>query len=244
MIRTEKPASRPRPVFIAALPREIASLVAQKGWRAIATQLGRGIHLYEHEDAVVACAGMGASRASLAVEAGLSQGDASELISVGWAGACDHALKVGAVVRPGIVIDARTGERFFICEPAETELPQIVVTVASPASVIDKQRLALSYLASAVDMEAAAIARIARARGIAFDAIKAISDDADFEMPDLEEFSTARGQIRELAFGLHVALSPTLWKPVLTMAKGSKLAAERLRAEIEAYIQLRRDRHS
>jgi adenosylhomocysteine nucleosidase len=228
-------SSKPRPIFIAALQREIASLV--QGWRGDEELPARHIHLYWNDHAIVACAGMGAHRASLAVEAALKLGPASELISVGWAGACNHRLSVGDVIHPAIVIDAKTGERFFITEPVSTEAPEILVTVANPAGAIEKQRLSISYYASAVDMEAAAVARIARARELPFYAIKAISDGADFELPRMERFSTPNGQFREAAFGLHVAIRPKLWSPVITMAKSSRLAAERLQAEIQAHIQ-------
>ena len=229
-----------RPVIIAALPREIASLVARRGWRADEKLLARKIHLFEHEDAIVACAGMGAHRASLAVEAALSLSPASELISVGWAGSCTDWYHVGDVIRANIVVDAKTGERYFTEEKGQSKRGQeTVVTVASPASAKEKLRLGLSYAAAAVDMEAAAVARIARARELPFYAIKAISDDADFELPNMQRFTTPDGQFREAAFGLHVALRPALWKLVLTLAKSSKLAAQHLCAEIEAHIQHR-----
>jgi len=225
-----------RPVFIAALPREIASLVSHRGWRADVKQLHRNIHLFEHQDAIVACAGMGTSRAALALEAALTLGPASELISVGWAGACNPSLSVGDVVRANIVIDSKTSERFFTAEPADRDESQIVVTVSTPADQKEKERLRLSYHASAVEMEAAAVARMARARELPFYAIKAISDDLSFELPELANFSTADGQFREAAFGIHVAMRPRLWGLVLTMAKGSKLAAGKLCAEIQAHI--------
>jgi adenosylhomocysteine nucleosidase len=233
---------RARPVFIAALQREIALLTKGEGWHTDNTHRAKNIHVYSHQDAIIACAGMGAHRASLAVEAALAAGPVSELISIGWAGACDDRLHVGDIIHPSIVIDAKTGERFFIAEPTTTEAPEILVTVATPAGAIEKQRLGISYYASAVDMEAAAVARIARARELPFHAIKAISDEADFELPDMQKFSTSQGQFREAAFGFHIALRPSLWLPVVTMAKSSKLAAERLGAEIESHIQQHRDR--
>jgi adenosylhomocysteine nucleosidase len=228
-------------VFIAAIPREIAALVASRGWRADRTRLGRGIHLFEHQDAVVACAGMGAGRVSFAVEAALTLGPVQELISVGWAGACNPKVHVGDVLHPTIVIDARTSERFFLTEPDSYETPEILVTVPYPASALEKERALITYYASAVDMEAATVARLAHAHGLPFCSIKAISDDADFELPDLGEFTTDGGQIREAAFGFHVALRPRMWGSVLTLAKGSRLAAERLCAEIEVQINLYRD---
>ena len=236
--------SRPRLVFIAALPREVASLV--KGWHGDEELRGRGIHLYWSENAIAACAGMGAHRAALAVEAALAIGQASQLVSIGWAGACAAAYKAGDVVHAQVVIDAQTGERFFTEETQPGERgKEIVVTVAQPASVAEKQRLSLSYQASAVDMEAAAVARIARARELPFYAIKAISDEADFELPDMAQFSTPTGQFGEAAFGVHVALRPGLWKPVARLARGSTLAAQRLSTEVEAHIQrlhIQRDR--
>jgi adenosylhomocysteine nucleosidase len=236
--------SRPRLVFVAALPREVASLV--KGWRGDEGLRGRGVHLYWSGDAVVACAGMGTHRAALAVEAALAIGPVSQLVSIGWAGACNAEYKAGDVVRAQVVIDARTGERFFTedTEPNERG-KEIVVTVAQPANVAEKKRLSLSYQANAVDMEAAAVARIARARELPFYAIKAISDEADLELPDMARFSTPTGQFREAAFGVHVALRPSLWKPVATLARGSTLAAQRLSTEVEAHIQrlhIQRDR--
>ena len=234
------------PVFIAALPREIAPLVRSHGLRAEPDFLRRGVHVYGYTEAVFACAGMGWDRASLAVEAALAFVSASQLISIGWAGACAAAYKAGDVVRAQVVVDAQTGERFFTEETqAGDRGKEVLVTVAQPASVAEKQRLNLSYEASAVDMEAAAVARIARTRELPFYAIKAISDEADLELPDMRRFSTPTGQFREAAFGVHVALRPSLWKPVATLARGSTLAARRLRTEVETHMQrlhIQRDR--
>jgi adenosylhomocysteine nucleosidase len=232
---------QPRPIFIAALPREVASLVKGDGWQSNQSQRKRGIHLYSNDHAVVSCAGMGAHRASLAVEAALTLGPASELVSVGWAGACNHRFKVGDVIHPTIVIDAKTGERFFIQEPNTTDgSPEILVTVAKPSGIIEKERLEISYYASAVDMEAASVARIARARDLPFHAIKAISDEATFEIPYLSDFTAPNGQFRQIAFSFHLAVRPSLWKPVAILAKGSKLAAHQLCAEIQAHIDQHR----
>jgi adenosylhomocysteine nucleosidase len=228
-----------KPVFIAALPREIAGLV--NGWCSDEELLGKGIHLYWNDHAVIACAGMGASRAALAVEAALKLGPASELVSVGWAGACIYRLSVGDVVYPDIVVDVKTGERFFPQKHrTNTEGMEILVTVPRPAGTAEKERIAVSYYASAIDMEAAAVARLARARELPFQAIKAISDSAKFEIPDFAQFTTDQGHIREGALGLHVAMRPSLWKPVMTMARGSKLASGRLQTAIQDHIHQHR----
>jgi adenosylhomocysteine nucleosidase len=235
---------KPRPVFIAAMHREIAALVRDppKAWNTDAALLKRNIHLYWNENAVIACAGMGANRARLAVDAALQLGPASELISIGWAGSCNSGSKVGDVLHPTIVVDTKTGERFFSADldrdvaAGKSVDHQILVTVPTPANIQEKAYLAMSYYAVAVDMEAAAVARVARAREIPFHAIKAISDAHDFELPDLSGFTTPDGQFREAAFGLHLVTHPSLWNSVRTMAKGSTLAAQQLRLAIDQKI--------
>ncbi len=222
-----------RMVVIAALRREVAGLVS--GWKRCATNVP-GVECFVSERAVVAYAGMGAGRAVRAVEAALQVGPARVLVSAGWAGACDSVLAVGAVVQAERVIDARTGERFFPVSGPRVGVSGTVVSVAAPAGVTEKQRLRASYGAAAVEMEAAAVARAARAREIPFAAIKAISDEADFEMPSMSGFVTEDGRMREAAFAVHVALRPRLWRPVMEMAGGSKLAAGRLSAVLTQWM--------
>jgi adenosylhomocysteine nucleosidase len=218
------------PAIIAALPREVSALV--KGWER--RELPGGVVIYINGHAVVACAGMGAARAALAVEAAMAAVPVTALISVGLAGACDPALDVGEIVRAGVVIDGRTGERF---DSAEFE--QVLVTSDAIASVGEKSRLRAMFGAAAVDMEAAAVARLARVHGLKFKAIKAILDEADFEVGDLSRFSSVDGQFREGAFALHVALRPALWGKVISLGRNSSKAlaalTETLKGELDWY---------
>jgi len=221
------------PAMIAALPREVKPLV--RGWKE--QRLPGKIVVYSNDFAVVACAGMGAERATLAVEAALSVRPATVLISVGLAGACDPALRVGDIVRAGLVVDSRTGERF-----GDAQLPQVLVSAAGIASVREKARLYASYRASAVDMEAAAVARAAQMRGLSFKAIKAISDDAAFELKELARFGTKDGQFREAAFGVHAAVRPHLWTKLFQLAGNGHRAIAALTAELESQLDLYRQR--
>jgi len=222
-----------RVAIIAALHREIGSLVAGNHLQPDASLSRKKICIWTSRTAVVAIAGMGAQRASLAVEVALAAGSVSEIISVGWAGACGSNISVGTVLRPKTVVDVRTGERFQSVDGDGSTL----ATVATFAGPEEKRRLHAAYGATAVEMEAATVARLAEARGLPFRAIKAISDAVDSELPGIEEFHTADGQFREAAFGLHIALRPLLWRPVLKMAKGSKLAAENLCLELTREIE-------
>jgi len=221
------------PAMIAALPREVKPLV--RGWKE--QRLPGKIVVYSNDFAVVACAGMGAERATLAVEAALSVRPATVLISVGLAGACDPALRVGDIVRAGLVVDSRTGERF-----GDAQLPQVLVSAAGIASVREKARLYASYRASAVDMEAAAVARAAQMRGLSFKAIKAISDDAAFELKELARFGTQDGQFREAAFAAYVAVRPHLWTKLFQLAGNGHRAIAALTAELESQLDLYRQR--
>jgi adenosylhomocysteine nucleosidase len=153
----------------------------------------------------------------------LTAGQVAALLSVGVAGACDPALQVGAVVRAGVVVDVRTGERF-----EDSQFKQVLVTGAEIASVAEKRRLFDAYGASAVDMEAATVARLARAHGLEFGAIKAISDASEFELQELGRFATADGQFRETAFAGYVAVRPWMWSKTIELARNSAVALRAL----------------
>lgn len=215
------------PAIIAALPREVKALV--RGWQE--HRLPGKITAYTNDFAVVACAGMGAARATLAVQAALSLKPVTSLLSAGLAGACDPALRVGDIVRAGVVIDARTGERF-----TNPHFSQTLITASVIADVKEKQRLHASYQASAVDMEAATVARLAQTHGLPFRAIKSISDEASFEMQELAQFATADGQFREVAFAAHSVLRPRLWSKLFALAGNSKRAVQFLTSELESQL--------
>jgi len=219
--------------IVAALPREVAGVV--KGWET--RRLPDHVTLYTRGNAVVACAGMGAARATLAVEAAMAAMPISDLLSVGLAGACDPALRIGEIVRAGLVIDSRTGEQF-----SESQDRQVLVTTDFIASVSEKARLHASYYASAVDMEAAAVGRLARAHGLAFRAVKAISDEADFELNQLARFSAPDGQFREVAFALHAFLHPKLWRNTIALARNSSKALASLTVALEGELDWYRKR--
>lgn len=216
----------PTLALIAALPREIASLV--RGTRPDATLLRRNIHLHRLPGAIVAAAGMGAARAAFAVEAALAAAPIGTLVSTGLVGACTSALHPGEVSEAGLVIDADTGERFTTRSPQSPTL----VTTPGIASVSEKSRLAATYNASMVDMEAATVARLASAHSLGFRAIKAVSDAHDFELAALNRFATPDGQFRTLAFALHTALRPQLWSTASALGRHSSLALRNLHTRL------------
>lgn len=219
--------------IIAALPREVSALV--EGWEHRVA--GTNVRVWVNENAVVACAGMGRERAALAVQAAMEAMPVAALLSVGVAGACDPALRVAEIVRAGAVLDSATGELF-----EDPRYLASVMTTNTVADVREKARLYSSCGVAAVDMEASAVAHLARVHGVEFAAIKAISDEADFEIEGLERFVTRDGQFREGAFALHATLRPGLWGKVIALGRNSSKAVAALRAELQRELDWYRTR--
>ncbi len=212
--------------IVAALPREVAGLVARARPEP---QLKRtGVYLYRLPRAVVACGGMGSVRVLLAVKAILAAAEVRMLVSTGLAGGCDPGLAVASVVQVATVVDAQSGARFTGLDGVGT-----LVTTHSIASVQEKQRLFQSYGAALVDMEAATVARLAQMHGLGFRAIKAVSDAHDFELSSLSRFASPRGHFRTGAFALHTALRPHRWRQTMQLGAGSQRALRALTEQLK-----------
>jgi len=222
----------PTLAIIAALPREIAGLV--RGVPADRELLRRGVHLYRLPNAIVVTAGMGATRVTLAVEAALRSAPMPTLLSVGLAGGCSPSLAAGVVEEVALVIDARTGERFV--SSTATSGPTLA-TVDAVAGVLEKARLAATYGAALVDMEAATVARLALANGLRFRAIKAVSDAHSFELPSLARFSGRRGEFRAATFALHLALRPRHWSKAIQLGRDSHRALSALTSTLQQVMR-------
>jgi adenosylhomocysteine nucleosidase len=215
--------------IVAALEREVRPLIKQ--WRSVEREHdGRKYKFFENDRAVLVCSGIGPEAARRATEAIINLYAPVLVQSAGFAGALDSTLKVGTVLTPICVIDAKDGSRI------EAGVGHwVVVSVDQPASVKQKAKLAEAYWAHAVDMEAAAVARAAQVHDITFVGLKAISDEADFEMPPMEQFITPDGQLRTAAFIAHVAVRPWLWLRIFQLARNSSTAAAALCEWLEQY---------
>jgi len=211
-----------RLAIVAAMEREIRPLV--KTWRVVKRGYGdRHFKFFEKDSVVAVCGGIGPEAARRATEAVLSIYKAEAVQSVGFAGALDAHGKIGDVVAPGRVVDATDGSSFAINNGLGT-----LVSFGSVAGPDQKARLATAYAAQIVDMEAAAVARGAEARGVIFSAVKVVSDEAGFTMPPMEQFVGNDGQFREARFALFVAGRPWLWLKVLQLARNSAKASRAL----------------
>jgi adenosylhomocysteine nucleosidase len=219
-----------RLAIIAALPREIASLV--RGLKPHPAFRPRAVFLYEIPGAIVVAAGMGRGRVTLALEAARTIAPIETVISTGLAGACTAELLPGTVAEACTIIDMHTGERFFASEPS----PHTLVTSDSIAGIVEKKRLADTYSAALVDMEAATLARLAQAHSLRFRVLKAVSDGHDFELPSLSLFADRDGHFRTGAFALHTALHPSEWRRAALLGRESSRALKALDAALRTAI--------
>jgi adenosylhomocysteine nucleosidase len=219
-------------VMVAALPREIAGVV--RGAMPDVALRRQGVWLYRVDGAFVVAAGMGAGRVAVAVEAAQAAGKVGSLISVGLAGACRAGVQEGSVLEAQVVVDVRTGERFGTASQVESLSPGVTLATTDViASVAEKKRLAASYGAAMVDMEAATVARLARAHGLPFRAIKGISDGAAFELNSLSKFEGEQGSFRTVAFAAHTAIRPWQWAKAARLGRNSATALSTLNAVLQ-----------
>jgi len=175
--------------------------------------------------------GVGAEAARRATEAIFQEVRASHILSVGFAGALDTALRVGEVFEPRTVINAADGTR------TDTGCGQgTLVSSGTVAGPEQKRKLRDAYSAVAVDMEAASVAQGAGLRGVRFGALKVVSDEVGFAMPPVEDFVKADGSFRSARFALHVAVRPWLWRATVVLARNSAKATRALSAALEQYL--------
>jgi adenosylhomocysteine nucleosidase len=215
-----------RTAIIAAFPGELKPLVRHWGqeqqgsvdlwrWSHVGNDGARG-------EWVATCAGAGVDAATRAFAAAEQSGHIDTVLSVGWSGALHRVIEPGLAYSVCGVIDARTGEMM----PAANWRDDIwVVTSPIVANEREKRRLAATYGASLVDMEAAAIARLAQMRNIPFYCVKGVSDALDDDLPDFNRFMGPGGKLDLTRFTLFALARPRYWPSLMRMGENSKKAS-------------------
>ena len=220
--------------IIAALPGELKPLV--RGWERQPTGV-KGISVWttvRGEDELIAvCGGMGWEAAIRSFSAAEFMGALDLVLSVGWVGALSVDVKTGECYVPSEIIDAQTGERFLLTD-GDRRLR--LVTTVQVADAHEKHRLRESYGAVMVDMEAAAVARLAQMRRIPVCCFKAVSDAPDATLPNLNAFIDAQGQMRMLSFLAHVAVRPRFWGSLLDLGRNSAAGAKVIAEKVNRFL--------
>jgi adenosylhomocysteine nucleosidase len=225
-----------RTAIIAAMPGELKPLVKNTagGWPH---SVRDGIHFWAQRNAedewIAACAGAGQAAATRAFAALEDGGPIDLIFSVGWAGALRGEISRGSAHNMAGVIDARTGERFN-CDAGAGDM--WLVTSPKVADEAEKRRLASAYRAGLVDMEAAAIARLAAMRGIPFYCIKGVSDGFTDRLPDFNRFIDPNGHFQTGRFALYALLMPWYWPALIRMGENSKRASQSIAESLRDFL--------
>ncbi len=171
--------------IVVALPEELASITTVK----IAKGSCKGIN----DKTIVAFSGAGSKNAIRAAELLVLNG-ASQLISWGCAAALSQDLKPGDLVLADALVtsDGRhiNTSRVWL-DAAKNHLPDNLSiytgTLAESEHLVsssqEKQRIHKETTAIALDMESAAIARVAEQYGLPFLILRAIADPATMNLP-------------------------------------------------------------
>ncbi len=209
------------------MPVELAPLIGN-----IAPQKVNGVDVFVLPQAIVAIGGIGEKFARRAAEVAVEYAQPKLLLSAGIVGAISPELKVGDVGRIREVVDVATGERYPI-----NGGEWVLATSQDVSDASDKRELRSKFGADVVDMEAAAVAQVAREHGVEFASLKAISDDAAFVMPPLGRFIDANGQFATRKFLIYIALHPKWWTTLGKIKSNSELASRNLCEAVEHLLR-------
>jgi adenosylhomocysteine nucleosidase len=114
-----------------------------------------------------------------------------------------------------------------------------LVTSPTVADDREKRRLAETYKAGLVDMEAAGIARLAQMRGIPFYCFKGVSDGFTDKLPDFNRFIRPDGQFDLTGMVLFSILRPWYWPSLVRMGENSKKASQSIREALLDFLDER-----
>ncbi|MBN8248543.1 MAG: hypothetical protein J0L84_14025 [Verrucomicrobia bacterium] len=229
MAETGKP---PTTLLFFAVPEEARPFIRR--WERIrgatAPRLkgpGLAAWLLEPDGVVVQVSGMGARNARRVGLETLARhgGGAGRLLTAGFAGGLDPALRCGTVLYdadPGLV--GMEEWRSAGAQPGRlVEVSRVAVTPA------DKARLRMQTGADAVEMESSTLRSLARERGIPSATVRVISDAADEALPlDFNALLTPEDRIHFGRLAWAIARSPASIPRLLAFQRTTAAAAESL----------------
>jgi adenosylhomocysteine nucleosidase len=225
--------------IVAAMPMEVGYIVDRL--RRVRKYAGLGHTVLEGEfrDRLVALivGGMGRTAARVATELLLDGHRPRWIVSAGFAGALDPALRRNDAVMPHEILDL-DGQRFAIdvtVAPTEqSRVPKLatgrLLTVDSIIrTAAEKAALRAQFQADLVDMESAAVADVCGARGVRLLAIRVVSDEANVDLPrELATLMSRSGGYRVGAALRSIWKRPSSLKDFWSLHSQALEAADRL----------------
>jgi adenosylhomocysteine nucleosidase len=235
--------------ILAPLRREMRALEARTEitHRWSTEPLRAALGQLEGTSVILACTGDGAVNAARSAEALFDRVSAGGVIVVGVAGALSPRLEPGQVLVAREVIEAGGS-----VPPPDAEWLRRVLrkTGATPATLVSEPRIvgssgakAKSYAAlphgtvAAVDLETAALARIAAEHGLPYVALRAISDTAEESLPlDFNLLRDGTGAVDPRRVALRALTRPALLAPLWRMRARIALCSENLARAVYALL--------
>jgi adenosylhomocysteine nucleosidase len=221
---------RPPLVVAAAIGLELRPLLRRLEAVRPDPQLGRGVwrSSVAGRPLLVVRGGVGPERAAHTARLLLSRlGQADGVVNVGIAGALGSDLAIGQVCVPARGAD-RDGSGGWTAAPALTEFlggstGHRAVTIPKPAWTAQaKAALRNASHADLCEMEGTAWAAAAAGRNLPFASVRAISDVADADLPDLGRLGDPGAPLTSL----WRLAQPRVWWALPALARNAKTAAE------------------
>ncbi len=226
---------------VAALAAEARALGRAREHRAEAASFGNLKYL--SDGSMLAISGIGGAAASAAASALIDAG-VSALMAFGTAGGLDPQLAAGSLVLPTDIVAAegarwvRTPTACAWRERLSTRLSAerpvsvgCVVTSAQPVeTVADKAALFRDTGAVAVDMESAAVARVAAEHRVPFVCVRVVVDTAADVLPRAVTAASRAGRLQMGRLLVGMALAPADIGALLSLAARYRIALRVLRA--------------
>ena len=177
-------------------------------------------------DVVATTTGIGTALATGATERLLGLGDFDRVMVVGIAGSVGPSVGIGDIVIPEAVVDGPTANQY---RPAPIAGPAPRGTiVTSDDFIVDPDRLAtlIAQGVIAVDMETGSVAAVCAARGVAWSAVRAISDRAEDGDVEMAKLAKPDGTPDGGAIARYFAKHPGRIPYMLKVGRGAMLAAK------------------
>ncbi|KAF0217590.1 MAG: S-adenosylhomocysteine/5'-methylthioadenosine [Geobacteraceae bacterium] len=246
--------------LIAAMPEEINPLLRKVG--PVEKEKLAGFNLYSfsigRRKVCLVESGMGLTRAASATHALIAKANPDIILNFGFAGAVTAGVEAGDLVvatrillhrdrlfseQPGI--PAELAERMIetLGKSCREKTFRIYRGTCITASHITKKEEMVKLLPTGVanpvlDMETAAVARVAAKEKVPFLAVRAISDGADEELGfAIEEFTDREMNIRVWKVLMTVARKPWIVPQLLRLAKNCRVAGKNLAAALPVILE-------
>lgn len=240
-----------RIALLFALSREMAPAVrrlrARPAGEAPAGGLRAAAAACGPHEILLAASGMGARRAAHAAAALLDGWAPDLLVIAGIGAALSPELRAGEVLAAQAVVSG--DERLLpSCAPAPGHIPcqqglvlsldRVLVTPAEKrAALVALRSRDPEPLPTVAEMETASAARAARARGIPWAALRAVSDTAHEPLPlDFNHFRKADGNLCAGRLAVALLRRPAALPGLLRLGRNADAAAEALANALAAWL--------